>query len=106
MGKVVGAGLTGDYNGDGVVDAADYTVWRDTLGQSVTPGSGADGDGDGTIDQGDYNTWVMHFGEQSPGSGQGASAAVPEPASWALLIVGLSLAGLRKVNSSSRRFER
>ena len=25
--------LTGDYNGDGVVDAADYTIWRDTLGQ-------------------------------------------------------------------------
>ena len=23
--------LTGDYNGDGVVDAADYTVWRDRL---------------------------------------------------------------------------
>ena len=25
--------LTGDYNGNGVVDAADYTIWRDTLGQ-------------------------------------------------------------------------
>src|SRR6185436_16897714 len=40
---------TGDYNGNGVVDTADYVVWRDTVGQTVTPNSGADGDGDGTI---------------------------------------------------------
>ena len=30
--------LPGDYNADGHVDAADYTIWRDTLGQSVTAG--------------------------------------------------------------------
>ena len=24
----------GDYNDNGIVDAADYTVWRDHLGQS------------------------------------------------------------------------
>jgi len=46
---------TGDYNGDLTVDAADYTVWRDTLGQAVaTNGDGADGDADGTINPGDY----------------------------------------------------
>ena len=28
------AGVDGDYNGNGVVDAADYTVWRDSLGQT------------------------------------------------------------------------
>ena len=28
-------GLPGDFNGDGVVDAADYTVWRDNVGESV-----------------------------------------------------------------------
>ena len=27
-------GLVGDYNDDGTVDAADYTVWRDSLGQT------------------------------------------------------------------------
>ena len=26
--------LLGDYNGNGIVDAADYTVWRDHLGQT------------------------------------------------------------------------
>ena len=29
--------LTGDYNGNGIVDAADYTVWRDTLGDDRSP---------------------------------------------------------------------
>src|SRR5690606_30580774 len=34
----VGASIAadGDYNADGVVNAADYTVWRDALGQNIT----------------------------------------------------------------------
>ncbi|MDC0934714.1 DUF4347 domain-containing protein, partial [Pirellulales bacterium] len=55
--------VAGDYNENGIIDAADYTVWRDTLGQSVTPGSGADGDGSGIIDQGDYAVWKSNFGK-------------------------------------------
>ena len=52
MGSVAAAAnILGDYNHDGVVDAADYTVWRDTYGQSVTENSGADGNGDGMIDR-------------------------------------------------------
>ena len=41
--------LSGDYNGNGIVDAADYTAWRDTLGQTVPNGNGADGDGNGFV---------------------------------------------------------
>ena len=53
----------GDYNKDTVVDAADYTVWRDTLGQSVTPaGTDADGDSNGIIEQADYDYWKARFG--------------------------------------------
>jgi hypothetical protein len=72
---------TGDYNGNGVVDAADYTVWRDTLGQSVTPGNGADGNANGMIDNGDYDFWKSHFGDVLAGAGSSAdqSATVPEP---------------------------
>jgi hypothetical protein len=80
---------TGDYNGNHVVDAADYTLWRDTLGQSVaTPGTLADGDKSGTIDNGDYTFWVSKFGNAVPGAGAGASAAgsVPEPSSLLLLL--------------------
>lgn len=54
--------ISGDYNSDGTVDAADYTNWRDTLGSSVTAFSGADGNGNGTIDQGDYSVWRDNFG--------------------------------------------
>ena len=44
-----------DYNDDGTVDAADYTIWRDSLGQNVTLGTGADGDEDGYIGLEDYD---------------------------------------------------
>jgi hypothetical protein len=63
-------------------DAADYTVWRDMLGQSGT-GLVADGNGDTMITDLDYNVWKSNFG-QTAGSGSLANVAVPEPA--ALLI--------------------
>ena len=57
--------LFGDYNRNGAVDAADYTVWRNTLGTSgLTPYSGADGDGDGTVTGTDYGVWKSHFGSE------------------------------------------
>lgn len=76
-----------DYNHNGLVDAADYTIWRDTLGQNVTAGSGADGNHDGSVTQADYNLWKLEFGYSSPGSGAAAqSVVVPEPS--ALLLLG------------------
>ena len=64
----------GDYNGNGVVDAADYTVWRDTRGATPPRLSGADGSGNGIVDQGDYNVWQTNFG-QTLGAGSTASVA-------------------------------
>jgi hypothetical protein len=65
----------GDYNQNGVVDAADYTVWRNMLGTSgLTPYSGADGSGDGAIGPEDYGVWKSHFGQTLPGAGSGAAA--------------------------------
>jgi Type I phosphodiesterase / nucleotide pyrophosphatase len=51
--------LAGDYNHDGKVDAADYTVWRDTKGSKTD--LRADGNGDGTVDQDDYDVWKANF---------------------------------------------
>ncbi len=70
--------LFGDYNRDNAVDAADYTVWRDTLGATVPAYVGADGDGDGLIGQGDYLVWKAHYGEtyQAPAA---ALSALAEP---------------------------
>lgn len=77
-------GLVGDYNGNNVVDAADYTLWRDTLGDSVaTNGDGADGNSNGVIDAGDYEVWKTNFGMTT---GSGSGSAVPEPTSLLLLL--------------------
>jgi hypothetical protein len=68
-----------------VVNAADYTVWRDTLGSSTD--LRADGNGDGVIDAPDYDAWVARYGNVYSG-GAGSGAAVPEPNSMAIVIAG------------------
>ena len=81
--------VTGDYNGNGRVDAADYIVWRNTLNQTVFwPGDAADGDESGDIDVGDYEFWKMRFGNVIP-AGAGNAAIVPEPAANAVALLGL-----------------
>jgi hypothetical protein len=60
--------VTSDYNGDGVVDAADYAVRRDTLGQTGI-GLAAVGDGNDIVDVGDYDNWKNHFGHTAGGAG-------------------------------------
>jgi Dockerin type I domain len=82
---------TGDYNGNNVVDAADYAVWRKMLNSTVTQaGTGADGDSSGTIDAGDYTYWRARFGNPA-GSGSLGGGSVPEPALAALPLSGLLL---------------
>lgn len=60
--------LKGDFNGDGTVDAADYTVWRDGLGSHYT--------------QEDYDDWKANFGRSS--SAAPAGQGVPEPTTMLL----------------------
>src|SRR5690606_15369494 len=76
-------GLAGDFNGDNVVDAADYTVWRNHLGgnESVL---GGNGNNNGVVDAGDYTVWKDNFGASAGALGL-ASAQVPEPSSVVLL---------------------
>jgi hypothetical protein len=94
---------TGDYNGNHVVDAADYTIWRGTLGQSTPAGTGADGNDSGIVDTADYTFWASHFGNQASTAGS-ASAAVPEPSSATLsLIALLAAAALCTVGYSGRK---
>ncbi len=52
--------VAGDYNENTVVDAADYVLYRDTLGSNTD--LRADGNNNGVIDQGDYDYWRSHFG--------------------------------------------
>ncbi|MGL4513023.1 MAG: hypothetical protein ACRCT8_08005 [Lacipirellulaceae bacterium] len=80
--------LLGDYNNNGVVDAADYTVWRDGLGgpSSVLNGRGS---GAATVVQADYDLWVANYGRAGS-----FATAIPEPLSAAILTVGLALTGV------------
>jgi T5SS/PEP-CTERM-associated repeat protein len=86
--SVVTAGLPGDYNQDGTVNAADYTVWRNNLGSlTALPNDNTAG-----VGEDDYARWKMHFGETAgSGSGIGSNAAVPEPATLVGAFVGVIL---------------
>lgn len=83
--------LEGDYNQNGIVDAADFTIWRNTLGQNVSAGSGADGNRNAVIDLGDYTLWKNNFATAAGASvmAQAVMAhSVPEPGAFALLFFG------------------
>ncbi|WP_146563700.1 hypothetical protein [Posidoniimonas corsicana] len=85
-----------DFNADGLVDAADYTLWRDSLDQQVAPFTSADADGDGHVTQSDYLVWRTNYGA----TGVLASpAAVPEPGGLALSCLLCLSAQLRSRSS-------
>jgi hypothetical protein len=77
--------VPGDYNGNGIVDVADYSVWRDHLGQDYDL-LNRDPSANGPINAADYTFWASHFG--NTGSGAAARAAAPEPAGFVLLSLG------------------
>jgi hypothetical protein len=72
---VTSVGLPGDYNYDGMVDAADYVFWRKTGGSPD-----------------DYNTWRENFARTLSGSGSSqiaalpVTSAIPEPTTPLLLL--------------------
>ena len=81
--------VAGDYNADGIVGIADYTLWRDTLGQAVSQLTGADGNGNGVVDAADYRVWKSNFGQQTSAAIASSNTVVPEPKSIALGILTL-----------------
>ena len=77
-------GTPGDYNANGIADAADYVVWR-----KIPNDLGGDPDG--------YTTWRAHFG-QAAGSGATvtANAAVPESTTLLQLLFAAAAWHLRR----------
>jgi endonuclease I len=103
-GQIATAVLTGDYDNNGVVDAADYIVWRRNLSDG-TPLPYNETASLGTTDDEDYSVWRANFGATAAGAGSSAiaaGAAIPEPSSIALILLtlsGLQVASARKRSS-------
>ena len=78
-------GLTGDFNDDGIVDSADYALWRNNLNgaESVLNGNG---DGSGTVDAADLALWKQNFGLGAAAAA--SAAATPEPSSLVIFLMG------------------
>lgn len=95
--------LLGDFNDDGRVDSADFTLWRDHLGDVDESAILNRGDGLAGIGLGDLSVWKSHFGDALV---QGGSSAqnVPEPG--ALTTVFSLLLGLRLIAERSARRSR
>jgi hypothetical protein len=72
----------GDFNNDGIVDAADYVRWRKNTANSSLPN-----DNGLTNQAARFNLWRAHF-RNTAGSGTFATGAVPEPAGLAILLTG------------------
>ncbi|TWT32290.1 Calcineurin-like phosphoesterase [Posidoniimonas corsicana] len=87
--------LPGDFNADGVVDAADFTVWRDNL-QQVGESMPADADGDGAVGHSDYLIWRANFGRSLTGVSLAAQSlpAQPTPAPTPAAAVLMAAAAL------------
>jgi len=91
---VAPAFIVGDYNRNGVVDASDYTTWRQTYGSTVSGAfANADGNGNSSIDAADFVIWRK---KNASGAGTGTadnnqlfSNAVPEPTVIALLTLAI-----------------
>jgi hypothetical protein len=86
-----GSGVTGDYNANGVVDAADYTVWREHFGEVYLPNR--DPAATGPIGEADYQAWVSNYGNSAEIS---PDISVPEPAAALLCLLGVTVGAVRR----------
>lgn len=94
---IVQQGLDGDYNADGIVDAADYTVWRDNLG-ATEDGNVLNGNGDGgTVDASDYDLWRQNFGASLSPLSKANTNEVPEPTGFAIAIALLTFSSCLRI---------
>jgi hypothetical protein len=102
FGAVSPPGLAGDYNNNGVVDAADYVIWRKSSGTNASLPNDPIG---GTIGSAQYDQWRAHFGQTLSGSGSSlaaGAASVPEPGAFGLMLV-MALIASGSIPRTSRR---
>jgi hypothetical protein len=82
-----------DFNGDGIVNGADFLKWQRGLGLNGQSNNlNGDANGDGTVSAADLAIWKSQFGTAVS---TGSIGAVPEPTSVLLASMALALVGLR-----------
>lgn len=91
----------GDYDHNGTVNTADYTLWKNTFGTTVTVFNGADGNGNGKVDAADYTIWRDSLGRVafSPGAGSGVATnplSAPEPGTALLMAIAAGALAVRR----------
>lgn len=78
----------GDYNSDSVVNAADYTVWRDHLGETFTLANEDPNVTPTMVTPEDYDVWKANFGNASPAGGivdnSGFTGRIVADSDWAI----------------------
>lgn len=79
--------IDGDFNGDGLVNVADYTTWRDNLNAGSDSVINGAGDGIDGVNEADYAVWVAAYTGATASLTSTENQSVPEPAT-ALLLVG------------------
>lgn len=79
--------LLGDFNNDGIVNDADYTVWADFFNRAPLANYQTGQGDNGGYNDADYTNWADHFGQTTPG--------IPEPLTLSFLALG-GLAMLKK----------
>jgi len=83
----------GDFNSDGVVDLADFTILVENFHTTGATFAQGDNNFSGTVDLADFLAFRKLFVANNP-----AAAAVPEPSAWLLAIlgfIGLTRCGVR-----------
>lgn len=96
---IVVSALPGDYNRNGVVDAADFTVWRDHLGETLSLfNENIAATTPGLVDQEDYDFWRANFGSSIVANAEAlANASIPESTSLLLATIAASYVWMIKM---------
>ncbi|MEM6329341.1 MAG: hypothetical protein AAF790_03720, partial [Planctomycetota bacterium] len=85
--------VPGDYDQNGFVEAADLAAWQRDFGSA---GGDADGNLDGVVNGADYAIWRNNLTAPAAAVGAAASVSAPEPSAAALLFSHAWLAAGRR----------
>ncbi len=93
--------LAGDYDRNGAVQQADYSVWQASFGATAGPGLAADGNGNGVVDAADYAIWRDNLPTSAVATAQ-ATAATSSAMPTSVLVGTDQMVGIDRIERQSR----